>query len=293
MGKKTTSEPQSLALRDDNAALADLEAYFDGAGEDVTGLERVDESDFRLPTYLWNRRGVDAHGRSYPPDVYVNTLTGEVRESLDDIVLLAIAMGKKWAYFDAGTDQMVTVCSSTDRKYGILRIDQRGIGKEGLRRPCPGCPQSKWVTNDQGNKTLLCSNTVIAVCMDKRTGDAFVIRVKGRSARDFATYLQQHHINKMPRGAKFRHVPLCFYAMKFGLKLGTDGKVAFLTMERGERNTPEELGELREASLGAREYLDRLLASSSAEDDSQGDEQHGESGRQQPQQAQFTDADFA
>lgn len=286
-----TTQPQGTTLVNpsDLAALMDREfgedALTEGAGD-------VDPEDIQLASLTWNKKGTDPSGNPIAANLYFHT----VDETLQRTVRAAFLYQRKenrWAFWDSADDRMRTVCTSHDRVTGTLRMDQPNIGKEGLQRPCAGCPEKRWHTKPDGKREQLCADEYRVIALDLDTQQPFAIRYKKAAGKVFRTHLQRHHLNKMMRGGRPSHVPLFAYEVELSLTMDVGGKYANPVIKRGEV-LHEQLQELHVAARSAREYAERAL---DALGDSHDFDDGGAAASETPrgngaQQTQFTDEDY-
>ena len=104
-------------------------------GEKVEGLEVIDETDIKLPRIKISQfNSAEVMEEKSEAGHFFNTVTGEHSETLDCVLLVLGKSRVMWpATYKTGEDPL---CRSTD---GIM-----GETKEGVVRPCKGCPFQDW-----------------------------------------------------------------------------------------------------------------------------------------------------
>ena len=235
MAKKDTlakSNSDALATVDETAALAELADYFDDPdGGAVDGLEDFGGDDIKISTLLWNMRGKDKHGRSMTKDVYFDTVTEETSESIE-VVMLTSKKTRRWDSFDNEKDKTIVHCQSRDNVTGTLA--------NGDTRPCGGCPDYGWFT-DEGKNKRRCGDVRNTLAIETSAHKPIMIRFKKTGLNPLRQYLSAYHhgarlaVNKKTGRTERRNVPLFAYAVHLSLKMSDNGMYATPVLEPVEQ----------------------------------------------------------
>lgn len=249
------AELAPLDPADESAALAELGAFFDDVG--VDGLEGVGGEDIKLAVKLWNMKGLDKAGRSYPRDVFFDTVS-ETTADVVDCVLLLTQKTKRFDSFDNALDKTIVHCESQDRVTGTM--------KDGTRRPCNGCPDDGWFKDETGKTFRKCGEVHNVVGVERLTQKPFAMRFKKTALKPFRQYVMAHHwgARKAP-GSKRANVPLFVYGCTLRLKMHESGKYAVPVFERGAMLPPPEVRSLADVAKGYLEHMGQILASADAQ----------------------------
>ena len=158
---------------------------------DVTGTEGMGAEDVRLPTWALNAKsGKDADtGRAVPPDVFWNTLTEKAKPTLR-LVVLTNMKTREWRESD-DNDDLVTKCRSFDCVTGEM--------EDGTTRPCDGCPDYEWRTDEKGKRFRRCTDVYNVLGLDRETQEVGMLRVKKTAIKSFKNFYQKGFYKKRPK----------------------------------------------------------------------------------------------
>jgi hypothetical protein len=226
---------QALAAPEGSAALATAaHDELAGIGMDFEddGLSQVGPEDIRIAAKVLNMKGVDEKGRKLPEDAYYDTVDETVKEKID-AVFLHMHKSHLYSFYDQAESRMRIVCRSFDREMGTM--------DDGTRRPCKGCPDAEWRT-EEGKRTRNCSPVSNMFAIDRDTGLPFVVRYKRTSLPIIQSYLQKHHIGRrVLAGGKRVNYPLYCFQVELSCKMSDDGKYALPVITRGPVLSEQEI----------------------------------------------------
>lgn len=209
---------------------------------DIDGLEEAGAEDMRVPAAVFNFKGVDAAtGRSIPPDVFFNTVDETTKGEIDAAFLL-LHKTNLFSVFNKAANKNDIICRSFDRVNGTMNT--------GLQRPCEGCPDAVWRTED-GKRTRNCGPVYNMFAVDRETQMPFVVRFRRTSLPVIKSYLQKHHIGRRIAAGKRTNYPLFCFQVGLSLKMSPDGKYALPVLTRGEVLSRDEMI----AHSGSAQYL--------------------------------------
>jgi len=224
------------------AALAELSDFFDSV--EVDGLEEVGGEDLKIALRLWNMGGLDKDGRAYPKDVFFDTITEELSNELDCVMLLT-RKSKRWDEYDNDTKKTIVHCASADRLAGKLA--------DGSQRPCLGCPDDAWFQDDKGKAFRKCGEVHTVVAVDRISQRPFLIRFKKTGLKPFRNYLMAHHWNGRASGGRRGNIPLYVYGCKISLVMHEGGLYALPVLSRGAMLEPDAIKVMHD---NAKAYLE-------------------------------------
>lgn len=260
------SAPSSteLTLRpssDDALVLAALAEA--GIGDDDNdGLSEFSANDFRTPALLYNLKGrTTADGAKVTQDLFYDSIERTAAREID-FVLLDIHMSNAYQRFDNKEQRNLTICSSFDRKTGVMA--------DGRERPCKGCPDAVWKTDPtDGKRRANCSEVWSAFCFDLTTHKVFLLRFKKTSLDSIRNYTQQYHYGKREKSSGGRaSIPLFVYRVHAHLEMDKTGNFAVPVLTRGAMFSSADMRVLKETAAGVRETLSQRLHSAEASIDS-------------------------
>jgi hypothetical protein len=250
---------------DELAALGDVQF-------DNDGLDEIDSTDIRIAAKVFNFKGVDAKGRKIPEDAFYDTVDETVKEQID-AAFLHLHKTNLYSVYDNDEGRTRIVCRSFDRETGTM--------EDGLQRPCEGCPDAEWRT-ENGKRTRNCGPVYNMFAVDRETQLPFVVRFKRTSLPVIKSYLQKHHIGRRIVKGKRENYPLYCFQADLSCKMSDDGKYALPVLTRG---APLQLDEikahaenakfLRENMFGILEKTEEVVAASEAPDTSFDPEKFG------------------
>lgn len=214
-----------------NDALAGLEL----APGMSDGLEEIDSSDYKIPALVLNTKATDSNGRSIPADKFFNTVDETAVDTVDAALCL-LHKTNMWSVRDDATGKSEIKCRSFDRIQGTM--------DNGTIRPCEGCPDAKWRTDEKTGKRKKNCDTVFNVfAVDRSTNMPFVIRFKKTSTKEIESHLQKHHLGRRLIAGKRFNYPLYSFAVKISAKMKTKGKDSWAVpvLEKGATLAPDEI----------------------------------------------------
>lgn len=230
---------------DDAAALAVF-------GEFATdGLGDLDADDLRLPSIVWNMKGKDARGELRRLDEFYDTLNERTFRELR-CAFVHLKKTNAFVRFDDAKNENVYICTSEDRVTGRLRARHPSLPiLEGTERKCDTCPDMEWSASSDGKRKKNCATHygVFAVHLDDelRPTDGFFARFKRTSVEPLKTYMQKHHIGRLPLpGGKRGNVPFYGYEVRMRLEVSENGNYALPVITRGRPLPRTTLAELSE-----------------------------------------------
>jgi hypothetical protein len=237
MGKKDTtateqtalavSTPAALALAD-----ADLHTAINGLEDVDDGLTELEAKDVKLPTKVWNFKGIDSRGEPIAPNVFYDTVTEECSRTVD-LMLIKLHKTNEWREFNQTTKKNEVRCRSFDRLKGEMTAD-------GLIRPCQGCPDAKWTT-ENGKRNRRCGEVWNIFAADLVTMQPCVLRFRRTSLPVIQAHINKHHTGKRMVGNKRTNWPLWSFRVAASLKMiGDDVKYALPVLEKLGNVTAEQ-----------------------------------------------------
>lgn len=245
-----TPEPDAstaLAPVDSADELADLGHELDDAGD---GLGEIDRDDIRIPSRMLNCRRLDENKRPIPDDVYYDTVTQtQSREIRAAFVLRHKA--KRYDYYDNEAKRTRLVCRSSDRITGTLNHDDGSTST----RPCKGCPDDQWYTDDEGKRRKHCSPVSNMFAVDLATRQPFVVRYKRTSLPALKTYLQRYHLGRRPLAGRMGNYPLYVFELVLGAQMSHDGTHAIPVLTKVGRLPLDVIKGLEQSSKALEEYV--------------------------------------
>ncbi len=245
--EKTSDEEAELAN------LAELGDFFDAV--EVDGLEDVGGEDIKLALRLWNMRGLDKNGKTYPNDVFYDTISEDTRPEIECVFLLT-RKSKRYDVFNNDTNKTEVFCQSADRITGTTE-KHPGLPAE-TKRPCGGCPDDGWFRYpsghaQEGKPYKRCGEQHTVVAVEALTQKPFLIRFKKTSLKPFRNYLMAHHVGGRVSGGKRGNIPLFAYVCGIRLENHESGNYALPVLTRGAMLGKEVMSSMHEA---AKQYLD-------------------------------------
>lgn len=242
MGKKeatavaAVTETTALAIKPEAAlALADSElgSTLDGLAEADDGLGELDSRDIKLPTKVWNFKGIDTKGDPIAPNVFYDTVSEEWTRTLD-LMLINLHKTNEWREFNNATKKNEVRCRSFDRVKGEMTAD-------GTIRPCKDCPDAKWTT-ENGKRTRRCGEVWNIFAAELGTRQPCVLRFRRTSLPVIQSHVNKHHVGKRVMGNKRTNWPLYSFRVTASLKMvGDEVKYAIPVLEKVGNVTAEEL----------------------------------------------------
>jgi len=219
-----------------SAALApvsgdELAVLLDGLDISDDGLSEIGQEDIKLPTKVWNFKGLDQEGNPIAANVFYDTVTEQLARSLD-LILIKLHKTREWREYVQGEGRSRVRCRSFDQVKGTM--------EDGTERPCEGCPDARWmdVIGDDGKprRAAKCGPVYNIFAVELATRQPCVLRFKKTSLKEIQSYLNKHHINKRTVNGKLvgGHQPLYFYACRATLKMSDDKKYALPVLEKRE-----------------------------------------------------------
>lgn len=247
MAKKQENDALAVAPMDLNALPAHIEA------EGYDGLDDFGAEDIRIPIKTWNNKSLDANNRQRPADVFVDSITEEVTESID-AVLLAAKKTFRWTEYDPVQDTAVTMCASDDMVQGVM-------GGTGVVRPCAGCPDREWSTTPDGKRTRRCGPVFTVVAVDERDGSPFIVRFRRTALEPFRKYIQSHFkLRAKSKSGQRVDVPLFARTTRLSLRMHEGGKYALPVLKAGDWLSADRFATMRDQAASLRAIIEQSPA---------------------------------
>lgn len=219
-------EPQqstALALADDTG----LGGLLDELGVEDDGLAEISGEDIKLPTKVYNFKGIDQRGDPIPPNVFYDTVTETASRKLS-LMLLNLHKTNEWREYVAEKDKSEIRCRSFDQVKGVMA--------DGTERLCKGCPDAKWtsVTGDDGNakRSRRCGPVYNLFAIELDSRQPCVIRFKRTALPVVQAYLNRHHIGRRTVGNKRVNWPLFVFQCEATLKMSDNKKYAIPVLDK-------------------------------------------------------------
>ena len=263
MATKKKSEQTALAQAPAAAlAAGPVDELADVLGDvdlETDGLEEIDQEDIKIAVKVFNMKGTDEAGDPIPKNRFYDTITEEVQKSLEG-VLLTLHKTNEWREFDEGEGKSNVMCRSYDRITGTMH--------DGTERPCNGCPDAQWRTDDDGKRFRNCGPVYNFVGLERLTQQPFILRCKKTSLRPAQQYLSKHFIGRRIVGGKKKHYPLFAFETSVALKMADGGSAnyAIPTFERGGVLPKEEIERYANEAKFFREKVMPLMAKATEAD---------------------------
>lgn len=188
------------------------------------GLGEASGEDIKIAAKVLNMRGRGPDGRQIPADAFYDTVDQTYTDELD-AVLLYLHKTNAYTVFNNETSRTETVCRSFDRKTGTMEAT-------GKRRPCEGCPDNVWYTED-GKRRKNCGPVYNVAALDRATMLPFWLRFKRTALPVIKQYLQRHHLGRRVVGTKRLNYPLFAFSARLRGEMTADGKYALPVITRG------------------------------------------------------------
>jgi hypothetical protein len=246
---------EALAPATAPATTSDELAGIDLPEDADDGLGEVSGEDLKIATKLLNMKGVGADGRKIPEDEFYDTIDQNTVRELD-AVFLYLHKTNLYSVYDNAEGRTRTICRSFDRVTGTM--------EDGTDRPCKGCPDDQWYTED-GKRRKNCGPVYNAAALDRTTRMPFWFRFKRTSLPIFKQHLQRHHIGRRVVAGKRENYPLYAFQVTLRAKMSDDGKYALPVIERGAALSRDEMVECAEACATIKANVAPLLAASDAQ----------------------------
>jgi hypothetical protein len=182
-------------------------------------LSELTPDDRMIAHECFNVKLKDGNGQWIPPSCFFNTVTEEVTEDID-AVLLFLKKSRRYVQWDddAGSTLM---CYSLDMQTGNWQEPFKLL-------TCDTCPYQKW-GNGRNGEPPKCKLVWNFVGVNLTTGNPFIVSAKSTSIKPMKQFLNKYFIGKM-RG---KNLPLFCYAVKLRLTQPI-GTYAVLQPEIGE-----------------------------------------------------------
>lgn len=224
-----------------NEALATID--FDNLGTD--GMEEVGAEDVKIARKVFNAKTIDASGEPVAVNMWFDTITEETKRELD-LALLTLTKRNTWSEYDEVEGRTNVRCESLDQVTGTM--------DNGRQRPCQGCPDAQWQTDENGRRKRRCGPVYAVLAVERDTQQPCLLTFKKTSLPVIQTHLNKHHIGRMTRNGKRANVPLFAYQVTAKLKMSDDKKYAIPVLERGDVLPPEEIKAHAETAKAFREF---------------------------------------
>lgn len=221
------------------------------------GLGEASGEDLKIASKVFNMKGVGPDGRQIPADAFYDTVDETVVDTLD-AVLLYLHKTNVYSWYDNAENRTKVECRSWDRVTGTMA--------DGTTRPCAGCPDDQWYTED-GKRRKNCGPVYNVAGVDRATQMPFWMRFKRTSLPIFKQHMQRHHLKRRIVNGTRSNYPLYSFAVKLSCVMSDDGKYALPVIERGAVLEQAEFDQCRESAAAIRENVIPLLTASDAQAD--------------------------
>lgn len=221
----TTTLPSSSA---ELLALNDIGDPGDGYSHSI------DPGEIKVARKIYNMKGLDARGKAIPKDVYYDTDTQVMTETVDAIFVYAHGWNA-WTEYSEADDRTTTHCISDDRVTGHLRARDE-------YRKCAGCPDAVWHSDAKGKAHKNCSKRFTVLAVDVASYTPFLVAYKKTSLNTWLAHTAKHHNAKLrlPSGGR-GNVKLHSYVVRLGARMSTNGLYAIPSISDPLRMaTPDE-----------------------------------------------------
>jgi hypothetical protein len=238
-----TKNPLALAVVKDE--LADI--FGDDTSALSTGLEEVDSSDRKFPSYVWNYKGEDSDGKSVDQTNFFNTVTETQKPKLH-LAVLGLHKSRAWSAFDG--EKTVTHCRSWD--------SVTGTKSDGSTRSCKGCPDYAWSEQSNGKRGRNCGDIQNVYAEDLETGEVVRLRFRKTSLKPWGAYLNKNFLGKRKvAGGALTDYPLFAFRTEVTLGIEKSGtnRYAVPVFERGEVLAKADIVRHNESAKGLRELI--------------------------------------
>lgn len=240
---KATEGNGSLAIGEapSSTALApvsgdELGNVLDGLDIEDDGLSEIGQEDIKLPTKVWNFKGLDQEGNPIAANMFYDTVTEQLSRTLD-LILIKLHKTNEWREYVQGEGRSRIRCRSFDQVTGTM--------EDGAVRPCEGCPDIKWTDGigDDGKprRVRKCGPVYNIFAAELATRQPCVLRFKKTSLNAIQTYLNKHHIGRRVVKGVRSNWPLYVYVCRATLKMSDDKKYAVPVLERREQLSGEDI----------------------------------------------------
>lgn len=231
---------------------------------ETDGLGAVEPEDIKIPAKVFNFRGTDSDGNPIPSNVFYDTISEETQSTVD-AVLLDFVKSNEWREYDEGEARNKVMCRSFDRITGTMA--------DGTERPCKGCPDARWTTDETGKRNRRCGPVHNIVGVERLTSSPFILRAKRTGLPPWQQYLNRYFIGRRVVSGKRMNYPLFAWVTHVALKMAEGKKpYAVPVFERGEVLAREEIISCAEQARFFREHILPVLerVSDSDQDDDTG-----------------------
>lgn len=253
---KSASAEALAPTTDQSAPVLDELAALDVAADAEDGLSEANSEDLKIASKVFNMKGKDANGRQIPADVFYDTIDLTVKLTLH-AVLLYLHKTNVYSVYDNADSRTRVVCRSFDRVTGTLQ-------DTGQQRPCKGCPDDQWYTED-GKRRKNCGPVYNVAGIDRENSMPFWIRFKRTSLPVIKSHLQRHHLGRRIVQGQRVNYPLFAFGVELSCTMSDDGKYALPVIQRGEVLPSAEMASAREAAAAFRENVIPMLSASEAQ----------------------------
>lgn len=274
------------------------------------GLAELDQEDFAIGYWAYNLlKEVEVNGKKMTTSraQFVNTLTGEVVDTLR-MILLLMHKSFNWSRWSNKESKTLRFCQSDDRIHGRMLADVGSL-KTGLVRPCQGCPQRVWKTitdpeTSEQRRMQECTLTRTFMGIETSQMMPGVIRFKKTAEKFSKQILAQHFVNRwrrkvpkmIPRlvegkpvvGAdgkpemvqaivqEFTNYPLYAFELEFSLAMDKGGNFARPAAKVIREITKGEVPFLLSQAKGLQQMQERYMALADTQDQAIKDDEEAE-----------------
>ncbi|RJO65600.1 MAG: hypothetical protein C4523_15755 [Myxococcales bacterium] len=197
----------------------------------LRALDHLDREDRPLPTLAFNTKFQLPDGSWARKDVFVNSLTEEVKPEIR-AVLLHLKKTRRYAVYTEGSGFDVK-CESDDLAEGVTH--------DGEVVDCSTCSHKSWGNGHGRDAAPKCGVIYHLLGIDLDDGSPFLLRAKATSLRPVQRYLARYFLGKLKLAdGSYADLPLFTHQTKLSLMMPT-GTYAVLNMENAGACTETEI----------------------------------------------------
>jgi len=222
-------------------------------------LDHLDSEDRPLPAYTFNTKIQMPDGSWLPKDCFFNTLSGEVKDEIN-CVLLHIKKSRRWATYSE-TSGMTEHCRSDNG------VD--GIRTAGEVIDCASCKHRLWGRGNGQAAAPNCDIVYTMLAVDLGDNNPFIIRARATSRKPVQRYLAKYFLGKLklPDGSR-ADLPLFVCNTKLSLTMPR-GTYAVLQLDKDSDCNEAEIRAYKQIYEGLKGVLQPNSHDDVAEDQDQ------------------------
>lgn len=265
--KPTPAQPAAAPLVLHSGADTEALSMLADAGlgdETDDGLSEMRSSDFKTPFMLFNLKGrmSDDAQTKITQDVFWDTVDKVARPELN-FVLLNTHKSNQYGLFVQAEKRTRRMCSSFDQVTGTF--------EDGRQRQCKGCPDTKWVKQQDGKSRSNCSEVLDWFCLELDLRKVFILRFKRTSLDPAKAYLQAYHYGKRPLpDGRRANMPTFVYRVHARLQMDPKDTHALPVLTRGAMFSAAEVAELSQTATHIGQTLAERMTEAEASAETNG-----------------------